>query len=150
MKNTERGNRFRKKGRSVKSILTLLLVFTFAFVSCTGDDSGGDNDDAGRSGLENADSWLYQLQNVDPGRVSDSGFDIIVTDYSEDGTAAGEWSHGDVSRMKEGGRIALCYLSIGEAEDYRWYWEEDWEDDPPGWLGEEEIWAGLSSPQPWR
>src|SRR5262249_52441230 len=39
------------------------------------------------------------------------------------------------------GKVVLAYLSIGEAEDYRWYWQESWSDDPPpdpqapAWLG---------------
>ncbi len=37
----------------------------------------------------------------------------------------------------------ICYMSIGEAEDYRWYWEGSWEQDPPSWLGPENPdWPG--------
>jgi cysteinyl-tRNA synthetase len=34
-------------------------------------------------------------------------------------------------------------MSIGEAEDYRYYWEADWYSDPPVWLDEKNpLWEG--------
>ena len=34
-------------------------------------------------------------------------------------------------------------MSIGEAEDYRFYWEEAWSDTPPSWMeGENPDWEG--------
>jgi cysteinyl-tRNA synthetase len=47
--------------------------------------------------------------------------------------------------MKHGGqrRIVLSYLSIGEAEDYRNYWNEEWYVEPPAWLRlENKDWKG--------
>ena len=120
--------------------LVLLLALTALAPSCGGDDgddddSGDDDDDSGPSGdLDGADSWLYQLQELDPEAVGSSNFDVVVSDYSETGEADGEFSTADVAEMKRGGRVALCYVSIGEAENYRWYWNDDWETDPPDWL----------------
>ncbi len=89
------------------------------------------------------DSWLYQLQDLDPAKVADSGYELLVTDYSATGEEDGEWSPAEVALMKSGGRTVLAYLSIGEAEDYRWYWDPAWEDDPPDWLGPENPrWKG--------
>lgn len=40
-------------------------------------------------------------------------------------------------------RRVVAYMSIGEAEDYRDYWNPDWEADPPDWLAEENPnWPG--------
>lgn len=34
-------------------------------------------------------------------------------------------------------------MSIGEAEDYRFYWKNEWKTNPPVWLGEENPdWEG--------
>jgi cysteinyl-tRNA synthetase len=34
-------------------------------------------------------------------------------------------------------------MSIGQSENYRWYWQAEWADDPPAWLDEpDEVWAG--------
>ena len=40
-------------------------------------------------------------------------------------------------------RIVLAYMSIGEAEDYRFYWREDWSRSTPSWLDSENPdWPG--------
>ena len=37
----------------------------------------------------------------------------------------------------------IAYSSIGEAEDYRYYWRAEWEDDVPTWLAaENKDWKG--------
>ncbi|MBN1423250.1 endo alpha-1,4 polygalactosaminidase [Candidatus Fermentibacteria bacterium] len=42
-----------------------------------------------------------------------------------------------------GSRLVIAYVSIGEAEDYRYYWNAEWEHSPPSWLTEENPdWAG--------
>lgn len=42
-----------------------------------------------------------------------------------------------------GKRLVICYMSIGEAEDYRYYWDVDWKKNKPFWLDEEnQNWAG--------
>lgn len=75
-------------------------------------------------------SWGYQLQRIDPERVARSPYDLMVVDYSRDGKETGRMTAADVQRMQvrpDGGRrVVLAYLSIGEAEDYRYYWNEDW------------------------
>lgn len=81
--------------------------------------------------------WLYQLQNLDVGRAAASGFALIVTDYSADGTDARRYTPDQVARMQAGRsdrRLVLAYLSIGEAEDYRYYWRPEWQPGNPAWL----------------
>ncbi len=86
-------------------------------------------------------SFHYQLQNLDISEASASPFPLLVTDYSLDGSEAGELSPAEVSALKSGGRTVLAYLSIGEAETYRFYWNPAWDDegkndpDRPAWLG---------------
>jgi uncharacterized protein (TIGR01370 family) len=80
-------------------------------------------------------SFLYQLQNLDVAQAGASPFDVVVTDYSLDGSAAAKLSAADVSTLRSGGRVALAYLSIGEAENYRFYWQPSWHPGTPAWLG---------------
>jgi cysteinyl-tRNA synthetase len=83
-------------------------------------------------------SWRYQLQSIDPGAVARSPEDLAVIDT--DGEKA-RFSRADVARMQRkpdgSRRIVLAYLSIGEAEDYRFYWKPEWQAHPPAWLGGE-------------
>jgi cysteinyl-tRNA synthetase, unknown class len=72
-------------------------------------------------------SWCYALQDDVPGMVEDTTFDCVVMDYSEDGSENSVFSKEDIASVKNGGeRIVLSYLSIGEAEDYRYYFDEAW------------------------
>ncbi|MCF2489116.1 endo alpha-1,4 polygalactosaminidase [Dyadobacter sp. CY347] len=48
-------------------------------------------------------------------------------------------------RVKANGgrRMVVCYMSIGEAEDYRYYWQESWTKNRPSWIaGENPDWPG--------
>lgn len=105
--------------------------------------------------LRQVHSWMYWLDSADPALVSSSGFDLAVVDYSRDGTEGGAFSPGEVAAMQRGEgddrRIVLSYLSIGEAEDYRFYWNPTWVRDPPSWLDEENPdWAGNFKVRYWE
>ena len=40
-------------------------------------------------------------------------------------------------------RLAVAYMSIGEAESYRYYWKSSWNTNPPAWLAAENpAWPG--------
>ncbi len=88
--------------------------------------------DAAGSGMQlggvSVRSWGYQLQNDDVETIASSPYDIIVMDYSRDTTTAGAFTPADLARMKRkpdgSRRIVLSYISVGEAEDYRYYWQE--------------------------
>ncbi len=83
-------------------------------------------------------SWGYQLQNIRPGEVARSPFDLMVIDYAGDDRP---FSPAEVAAMRQkpggGRRLLLAYLSIGEAESYRFYWDKAWKKEPPSWLGKE-------------
>jgi cysteinyl-tRNA synthetase len=92
--------------------------------------------------LAAARSWGYQLQNVEPRKLEGVPYDVIVIDYSRDGSDFRSLSPLEIENLKRkpdgSRRIVLCYFSIGEAEDYRYYWKWYW-----GWFG------GLFAPS-WR
>jgi cysteinyl-tRNA synthetase len=82
-------------------------------------------------------------------------FDLAVIDYSADGTDDTAYSAKQIRHLKNGAggqKIVLSYLSIGEAEDYRWYWRRRWDaghdgmpdvGKAPRWLGPvDPDWAG--------
>jgi cysteinyl-tRNA synthetase len=85
--------------------------------------------------------FLYQLQRPDPKRIGDTAFDLAVVSIA----AAGS-SPEVIPALKDspgGPKIILCYMSIGQAENYRWYWQSEWGQNPPEWLDEADTqWAG--------
>src|SRR3982074_2343304 len=109
--------------------------------------------------LAAAKSWGYQLQKLDPNTLAAPPYDMLVIDYSRDGKAALAWAPEQVDRIRikpDGGRrIALAYLSIGEAETYRYYWKWYWGwffgVFAPRWLGSENPeWPGNYGVRYWQ
>ena len=95
--------------------------------------------------LKSAQSWGYQLQNLNIARAAASPFDLLVVDYATDGDHASALKPADVARLQKKSdgsrRLVIAYLSIGEAESYRSYWQKDWKHQPPAWLlGENPEW----------
>lgn len=101
-------------------------------------------------------SWLYQLQGGSPAAIAASSFDIVVMDYSSDGSADGVFSSAEMATIKNSGKTVLAYFSIGEAEDYRYYFNESWLDgsqpgeNAPCWLNRTNPeWEGNYKVQYW-
>jgi cysteinyl-tRNA synthetase len=97
-------------------------------------------------------TWIYWLADPAPATIGDADGDYVVTDYSADGADAGAFTVDDVAAMSQDGeRAVLAYFSIGEAEVYRYYWDDAWDADgdgepdkgAPSWLGPENAeWEG--------
>jgi cysteinyl-tRNA synthetase, unknown class len=87
------------------------------------------------------DDFLYQLQHADPDRIGETAFDLAVVTLATAGS-----SPEVIPALKNspgGPKIILCYMSIGQSENYRWYWDPDWEQNPPDWLDlPDGTWAG--------
>jgi cysteinyl-tRNA synthetase len=85
--------------------------------------------------------FLYQLQRARPERIGDTAYDLLVVSI---GAAGGSREVIENLKRSPGGeKIVLCYMSIGQAEDYRFYWQREWYENPPGWLDEPDPdWAG--------
>ena len=70
--------------------------------------------------------WGYQLQNYQKpfglDRIRNSSQMLWVIDYSKDGTDKKKFTKKEIDSLKKNGRKVLSYLSIGEAEKYRWYY----------------------------
>ncbi|HEY9648686.1 MAG TPA: MJ1477/TM1410 family putative glycoside hydrolase [Chroococcidiopsis sp.] len=72
------------------------------------------------------DRWLYQLQNASISDINATNFNVLTIDYSRDGSDAGRYTPADLQALHNNGKNVLAYLSIGEAEDYRYYFNPNW------------------------
>jgi len=84
--------------------------------------------------------------------VANTNYDVVIVDAFFAGSLL---SSGDVETLKTKAngakRLVLAYMSIGEAEDYRYYWKTDWETNAPDWLLEENPdWAGNYKVEYWN
>jgi cysteinyl-tRNA synthetase len=89
--------------------------------------------------LRAVNDFLYQLQELDLEAVGGSAYDLIVMDYSADGTEGEMYTREQIEGLKRspgGQKIVLAYMSIGEAEEYRYYWRPGWKTGSPEWLDE--------------
>lgn len=97
-------------------------------------------------------SELYETKEQFLTAIQNTNYDLILIDLFFDGTE--ELTSDDITSLKTkangGTRLAIAYMSIGEAEDYRYYWQESWTQDPPDWLEEENPdWEGNYKVQYW-
>ena len=93
-------------------------------------------------------SWHYQLQDINPGAIASLSADMVVIDHSADNVP---FTRADVEQMQRkpdgSRRFVLAYMSIGEAEHYRWYWPQR----SSAWLGaENRQWRGNYAVRFWH
>ncbi len=83
-------------------------------------------------------SFAYWLQDIDASKVAAWDSDLMVLDHSADGSTSEIFTPLQVEAMRTSKRPKrlLCYMSIGEAEPYRFYWRKGWKPGRPAWLVE--------------
>ena len=101
--------------------------------------------------LSSITSWAYQLQDANIDEItSNTTFDLIVMDYSLDGSDAEKYTPAEINKIKASGKLPIAYISIGEVENYRYYWKSEWNSTKPDWLGPENPdWAGNFEAKYW-
>lgn len=76
--------------------------------------------------------------------ITATNYDLLIMDLYFNETA---FTADDITALRSkangGSRLILCYMSIGEAEDYRYYWNDGWTAGNPSWIKEENPdWEG--------
>ena len=85
--------------------------------------------------------------------VTATNYDLVIMDlFFHDET---EFSSSEIDQLRSkangGSRIVIAYMSIGEAEDYRYYWQNDWNNNEPSWLDKENPhWEGNFKVKYWN
>jgi len=79
-------------------------------------------------------------------------YDLVIIDaFFEDQALTTAQINGLKTKPDGKQRLVLAYMSIGEAEDYRWYWQSGWKEGTPDWLGEENPdWEGNYAVAYWQ
>ncbi|PID27002.1 MAG: hypothetical protein CR982_07440 [Candidatus Cloacimonadota bacterium] len=102
--------------------------------------------------LSQAKNYLY-LINPDNGysnkeefieSVKSTNYDYVIMDLFFNGE---EFTPDEIEELRDkengGKRLLICYMSIGEAENYRYYWQSDWEIGTPTFIDSENPnWEG--------
>ncbi|MDX2155636.1 MAG: endo alpha-1,4 polygalactosaminidase [Hyphomicrobiaceae bacterium] len=105
---------------AVRSALALVMCLLAGLGSAVGQTAIRAADDLGQLLLQSS-NWTYQLQGVRPAELAVTRFDVIVMDAFFGG------GRREIERLRTlpfgRRRLLLSYLSIGEAEVYRYYWQ---------------------------
>lgn len=72
---------------------------------------------------------IVQLQHASYAQLAAYPFSVAVVDPDYSGLTA---EH--IRALHEEAKLLIGYLSVGEAEDYRTYWQPDWKVGNPAWI----------------
>ncbi|MFX1293837.1 MAG: endo alpha-1,4 polygalactosaminidase [Promethearchaeota archaeon] len=84
--------------------------------------------------------------------INVTNYDLIIIDlfYEDEKLNSTEIASLKI-KANGGSRLIIAYMSIGEAEDYRYYWQTEWDTNPPFWLaGENPDWPGNYKVRYWE
>lgn len=80
--------------------------------------------------------------------IAATNFDLVLIDaFYDDALLTSAEVQSLKTKANGGKRLVLAYMNIGAAESYRYYWQDDWKLNHPGWLEkpydgyEDEIWV---------
>ncbi|MFD2603638.1 endo alpha-1,4 polygalactosaminidase [Flavobacterium suzhouense] len=84
--------------------------------------------------------------------VTATNYDAVIMDLFLNDEA---FTASEISQLKNkangGKRLVICYMSIGEAEDYRYYWQSSWNGNKPDWIAAENPdWPGNFKVKYWN
>ncbi|MFV8362036.1 endo alpha-1,4 polygalactosaminidase [Flavobacterium sp. ZT3P35] len=85
--------------------------------------------------------------------VASTNYDLLIMDlFFKDNT---QFTSSEITQLKNkangGKRLILSYMSIGEAENYRYYWQPSWNTNKPSWLDTQNPnWAGNYKVKYWN
>jgi cysteinyl-tRNA synthetase len=100
--------------------------------------------------LINYDGFTDKTDFISAMQATD--YDLIIMDmFFEDE----EFTSAEINQLKTkksgGTRIVVSYISIGEAEDYRYYWQLSWSAGSPSWIvAENPDWPGNYKVKYWQ
>ncbi|MCD6586916.1 MAG: endo alpha-1,4 polygalactosaminidase, partial [Candidatus Fermentibacteraceae bacterium] len=110
--------------------VVLVLGVLLALSGC--ENSTGPSGGGGSEELSDVEYWMYQIQDQQQdGAIEALGathYDMLVIDQTRSIVGEVGWdSAADVEYLQSTGKMVICYIDVGEAEDYRWYWQDGWE-----------------------
>lgn len=102
--------------------------------------------------LINPENYTTKTEFVNA--IKATNYDLLIMDFffGDDNL---EFTSAEVEQLKQkangGTRLIVSYMSIGEAEDYRYYWDDSWKVGSPTWLkAENPEWAGNYKVEYWN
>jgi cysteinyl-tRNA synthetase len=95
----------------------------------------------------------YTTKSAFINAITSTNYDLLIMDlFFQDSTA---FTAAEINQLKNkangGKRLVISYMSIGEAEDYRYYWQTSWNSNKPSWIDSENPdWEGNFKVKYWE
>lgn len=93
------------------------------------------------------DQFAVQYSNLDAAEMAASPYDLLIVEGKPGDNVTAELSDEDIAGLVASGKTMVAYVSVGQTDDARPYWEAAWTDDgtdtgvptdaAPDWLGEQ-------------
>ncbi len=85
--------------------------------------------------------------------ITSTNYDLLIMDLFFNDNS--EFTQAEIESLRNktngGKRLIVSYMSIGEAEDYRYYWQSDWNKNEPSWIeAENPDWEGNFKVKYWN
>jgi cysteinyl-tRNA synthetase len=115
-----------------------MVLFATLLTACSGSSNNDPvNPDDATTKVKKVETFMYQIQGLDVGdaveALAGTHYDMLVVEPTA--TIKGDEDFdmdGMVETLKESGamsfdkKLVVAYVDIGEAEEYRTYWQDDW------------------------
>ena len=98
------------------------------------------------------DPEAYESREDLVAAMAATNFDVLVIDAFFNNTILTPPEVASLKVKANGGaRLVISYMSIGEAEDYRYYWNIGWDHNTPSWMEDENPdWEGNYKVRYWK
>ncbi len=101
--------------------------------------------------LINSENYISKTDFINA--IRSTNYDLLIMDFFFDDTI--EYTPDEINQLREkangGKRLLISYMSIGEAEVYRYYWEPGWHTGNPSWIDDENPeWEGNYKVRYWE
>lgn len=109
--------------------------------------------------LSDAENFLYLLNPEEfsskedlLSSIAETNYGVVIMDAFYYDSLLTKNDLDQIRKKADGGsRLLISYMSIGEAEDYRYYWNSDWEVGNPAWIvAENPNWEGNYKVEYWN
>lgn len=117
----------------------MIMFLTLIFLALPQVSQSQDNSDV--PGIEDVETWFYYLDvNLDDDTLTQivaSDYDMVVIDFIPSEANNTDYPMADLVtalHTAEHPKLVIAYIDTGQAEDYRSYWQPEWQIGDPEWI----------------
>jgi len=85
-------------------------------------------------------NWIIWTKDIQLSEIEQSNFELAVIDYSSTGTDENTFTRQQIEKARTTGcaKRMVAIINVGNAENYRFYWQASWQQTLPGFIAEQD------------